>query len=575
MKHIIDFLENKNLEKTYVFEQLDCSLDEVKVLHYMTNQYLSGTTELQVNEVLLEVFGTKKYKNLEHLHVIKQLLDSGWIISSGFGVIKESDSLLLEILNSQVSLSIMFLKVLEAKKGEAILVNSAPYKDHLEYLQDQFYRIELYQKVSSNKSNKTDMFNGKLKEKITLLENKIEERTKTTTAQLPTQNIFNDNDLNEKEKIIFLALLKEEYSGDFDSLRELNTLIGLVSIDDYEKIKNRALLEESATLLANNLIDYDEIMTGFGGVSRTFFINEEILQGIMNPERAKKSNKIKIDTALEEQDIFELVVPKTTLDDVVMHTQTRELMDNLLKQVDKNVIARLKKWGIKKNRRGIDAKILLYGPPGTGKTMTAVSLGKSLKKQVLSFDCSKILSKYVGESEQNVRKIFDSYKDICQRTKTEPILLLNEADQFLSSRTEVAASGADKMHNQMQNIFLEQIERFEGILVATTNFLDSLDKAFSRRFDYKIEFKRPDFQQRLDLWRRVLPEEAIYEENFDIKLLANYPLSGGQIVMVLKNTALKVAVKKEPIFMMEDFRQTIQRETNSTFGEAKSVGFVS
>ncbi|NLC27660.1 MAG: ATP-binding protein, partial [Campylobacteraceae bacterium] len=349
--------------------------------------------------------------------------------------------------------------------------------------------------------------------------------------------------------------------------------ISLVSFDDYEKIKNRALLEEGSKLVESGLIDYDEMLTAFGGVTRSFYIQEDILQKIMHPDKEKKNKKIKLDMLVEQQEIFELIDPKTSLDDVVMHEKTRELMENLLKQVDRTVISRLREWGIKKNRRGIDAKIILYGPPGTGKTMTAVSLAKSLKKRVLSFDCSKILSKYVGESEQNVRKIFDTYKEMCIKTKSEPVLLLNEADQFLSSRVSGSAGSAEKMHNQMQNIFLEQIERFEGILIATTNFLESFDPAFSRRFDYKIAFEKPDFKQRLDIWRRIMPENAIYEADFDIKDLAKYPLSGGQIVVVLRNTAMKVAVKEEPIFTMEDFRQSIEREAHGAFGEAKLMGF--
>ena len=71
-------------------------------------------------------------------------------------------------------------------------------------------------------------------------------------------------------------------------------------------------------------------------------------------------------------------------------------------------------WGIKEKKQGVDARIIFYGPPGTGKTMTAYSLAKSLKRQVLSFDCSKILSMYVGESEKNVRKIFDTYKELTE-----------------------------------------------------------------------------------------------------------------------------------------------------------------
>lgn len=89
----------------------------------------------------------------------------------------------------------------------------------------------------------------------------------------------------------------------------------------------------------------------------------------------------------------------------MLNEKTKQLLSTILKQVDKKVLARLSSWGIK-TRKNIDAKIIFYGEPGTGKTMSAVGLAKSLKKQILSFDCSKILSKYVGESEQNVRKIF-------------------------------------------------------------------------------------------------------------------------------------------------------------------------
>ncbi|MFW5619234.1 MAG: ATP-binding protein, partial [Campylobacter hyointestinalis] len=226
-----------------------------------------------------------------------------------------------------------------------------------------------------------------------------------------------------------------------------------------------------------------------------------------------------------------------------------------------------------KSQKSVSVKVIFYGSPGTGKTMSALSLAKSLKKQILSFDCSKILSKYVGESEQNVRKIFDTYKEICAKTKTEPVLLLNEADQFLSTRTD-SSSGSDKMHNQMQNIFLEQIEKFEGVLIATPNFMQSLDHAFSRRFDYKIEFKKPDLAARLKIWQKIIPQNASFEEDFSLEELAKFELSGAQIVLVLKNTALKVACDDEGIFTMEAFEKEIKRELSSSFGEDKKVGLL-
>lgn len=149
--------------------------------------------------------------------------------------------------------------------------------------------------------------------------------------------------------------------------------------------------------------------------------------------------------------------------------------------------------------------------------------------------------------------------------------MLNEADQFLSSRSVDASSGADKMYNQMQNIFLEQIEKFDGLLIATTNLLETIDPAFSRRFDYKIAFEKPDLKQRLELWK-TYQSLLLMKRDLILKKLATYPLSGGQICLIVKNTALKVAIKPKPIFCFEDFKLAIDREAKGAFGDVKSVG---
>lgn len=571
MQYLVDFLEAKAVEDSMIYEHLKSTKEETMLLKEITKQYICGNAEVTVLDTLTNLFGDKDYLHIKQLFLVKNLLDQGWISLGAFVNIKTTETLTLELLNSTVTLSSSFLKLLEDGTLEIELPEITPYKDHLEYLKDQFLRIDMYQKLSSNKQNAVNInsLDGKLK----LLESRIVARVESSDIEIAIEKIFDDFKLNQKEQIIFLALLKEEYAGEFDSLRDMNTLVNLISIDDYDKIKNRALLEEGSKLIEEEIIDYDEMLNGFGGVSRSFFISEELLQKIMHPDKEKKAKKIKLDMLIGQQDIFELVEPKTRLDDVVLSPKTREVLDTLLKQVDRSVMKLLREWGVKERRGGIDAKIIFYGPPGTGKTMTAYSLAKSMKKSVLSFDCSKILSKYVGESEQNVRAIFDNFRDLALKTKSEPVLLLNEADQFLSARTTEGGSGADKMHNQMQNIFLEQIEKFNGVLIATTNLLETIDGAFSRRFDYKIEFEKPTQQQRVLLWQKLLPETAVYEENFSIEELAKHNLSGGQIKLVLKNCALRVAVKDEPIFCMEDFISAIKREKAGVFGEEKPMGF--
>ncbi len=575
LKYLIDFIETKDVSKASIFKHLKCTREEAELIQYVCRRYVKGIEEISVLELLQDKFSQPGYAYLKKLDVVKNLLDLGWFIQMSFGQVKAHETSQLELLNTSITPSISLLRLLEEGSLELSLPEVKPYTDHLEYLQDQFDMVALLHKIATFKQGFADnsLSIGRLKNKLTLLTKRIEERVKITETAIVVEEFFSEKQLDEKEQRIFLALLKEEYSGGEGQFRDMNTLIELISFDEYEKIKNRALLEDGAKLITEGIIDYEEILNMFGGVSRSFYLQEEVMQRIIHPKKKKKVTKLKLDALVQEQELFEYLKPVTTLDDVVLHPKTRETLNNVVKQVDKEVFKKLKEWGIKDKRKGIDARIIFYGAAGTGKTMTAMSLAKTLKRPILSFDCSKILSMYVGESEKNVRRIFDDFKELSRKAKVDPILLLNEADQFLSSRSEGAGSSADKMHNQMQNIFLEQIEKFEGILIATTNLLGNIDKAFSRRFNYKIEFKKPGKKQRLRLWQFMLPEKADYDEGFNVEALSKYELTGGQINLVIKNTAYKVAVREESVFSNQDFLEEIEKEMGSSFDGAKSMGF--
>ncbi|ECK7819081.1 ATP-binding protein [Campylobacter jejuni] len=570
MEKLKNFLSLKNIEDTQIYKELKCAKNEALILRELCRNYVVSISSINAFTLLSTIFGNDKYLYLDALEDLKKLIERGFVNqnSSFFKSLEnnKTQTLTLALLQSELSLSEYFLEFLEAKPRLNFEKQEA-YTDYLEYLKDEFVRIQLYERLSFIQKS---AYNSKIKNQIKLYEKHIKERLKKSKFYNVLADIFKEYNLEHKEQIIFLALLKEEYalSNESSISREMNSLLSLISENDLERHKNKKLLQENAPLL--NLIEYDEYLNAFGDISKSFFIIDEILQRIINFE-PKQSKKIKIESVLKDQDIFELIEPSTDINDIIMPENTKELLENILKQQDKKVLERLHSWGIKSNKN-IEAKIIFYGPAGTGKTMSALAMAKSMKKSVLSFDCSKILSKWVGESEQNVRKIFDTYKNIVQTCKQSPILLLNEADQFLSTRVD-GSSGSDKMHNQMQNIFLEQIERFSGVIIATTNFLESLDSAFSRRFDYKIEFKKPDFKDRLKIWEKFLPKKALFEKDFDINILSNYELSGAQILMVVKNTALKVAVSKDGVFKMQDFIESIQKELNSSFDKSKIVGF--
>lgn len=571
MEFLIDFLESSTLRDSKIFPHLKCDEQEAQILQNLLKNYLYGENVCNVSLFLSKYYGEQECKaHFELLPKIYNLIEMGWVIQLNSDYPNNMPMLMLELYNERISLSYSFLRLLEGYFEDNLPEISA-YTSDLEYLKDQFKRIDLLQKTSRMRKDSLPLSKNSLK----LLEGRISARLKLTKKPLLLLKFFKTHKLNQKEQTIFLALLKEEYSPrSMESARDINVLMRLVSNDEYEKMANLELLGEHSKLLSEGLVDYDEYLSGFGNIDKSFFIPDEILHTISNPSKKQKRTKITLESLVKNQEIFELLTPKSSLDEVILSPKTKETLEHILAQVDSKVISRLKLWGIKESKN-IDAKILFFGPPGTGKTLSAMALAKSLKKEVLSFDCSKILSAYVGESEKNVRLIFDTYKDMCKKVKSEPILFLDEADQFLSSRGGSHTS-TDKMHNQMQNIFLEQIERFEGILIATTNLLENFDKAFSRRFHYKIEFKRPNKEQRQRLWEHLLPMNITFEGTREsvIAKLCEYDLSGGQIKIVVRNTAYKVATRQKPVFLLQDFEEEAKKELNANFDSQKSMGFM-
>lgn len=196
-----------------------------------------------------------------------------------------------------------------------------------------------------------------------------------------------------------------------------------------------------------------------------------------------------------------------------------------------------KKVSKKLNKANFSSAIigLFHGYPGTGKTACVYEIAKETKRDVLQVDISNIRDKYVGNSEKKLKQIFTDYKRAKKEMKRAPILLFNEADALIGQRTNTKDS-VDVMNNSMQNILLEELENFDGILFATTNLIKNIDKAFDRRFLFKIKFKRPDKTIRKLIWEDKLP---IIKKYLSKKILA-YEITGGQI----ENIVRKIIINK-------------------------------
>ena len=178
---------------------------------------------------------------------------------------------------------------------------------------------------------------------------------------------------------------------------------------------------------------------------------------------------------------------------------------------------------------------LFYGSPGTGKTETVYQLARKTGRNIMVVDVPQLKSMWVGQSEKNVKAPFDRYREQVKRAKLTPILLFNEADAIIGKRKNGAENAVDKMENSLQNIILQEMEQLDGIMIATTNLQQNLDKAFERRFLYKIKFEKPAIEARMSMWREMIP--ALGEEN-SRALALKYDFSGGQIENIARHYAI-------------------------------------
>ena len=169
---------------------------------------------------------------------------------------------------------------------------------------------------------------------------------------------------------------------------------------------------------------------------------------------------------------------------------------------------------------------LFYGSPGTGKTELVQQLAIATERDLMQVDLSSLRDKYVGESEKRMKSIFTTYHNLMKKSDKAPILFFNEADAIFGNRMENTQHSVDKMENAIQNIILQEMEQFEGILICTTNLTSCLDKAFDRRFLFKIEFERPTNEARKQIWQSLLT--SLNDEQAT-ELANKFDFSGGQI----------------------------------------------
>ena len=213
---------------------------------------------------------------------------------------------------------------------------------------------------------------------------------------------------------------------------------------------------------------------------------------------------------------------------------------------------------------------LFYGAPGTGKTETVYQLAKRTGRDIMQVNFAALKSCWVGESEKNVKALFDRYRTLVTKCDTVPILLFNEADAIIGKRQEGAERAVDKMENSIQNIILQEMESLDGILIATTNLTQNMDKAFERRFLYKIEFERPSLEAKQAIWQSMLPDLTAEEAT---ELASAYDFTGGQIENIARKQAVDKILRGVERVDIETLRQYCDSERIASPEKRRRIGF--
>ena len=245
--------------------------------------------------------------------------------------------------------------------------------------------------------------------------------------------------------------------------------------------------------------------------------------------------------------------------------QVQRLTDLLSDEKYMQTCERLKSKGL---RTGFSC--LFYGGPGTGKTETVYQIARQTGRELVPINVQEIKSCWVGESEKQVKSVFDRYRAMVEKAKTAPILLFNEADAIFGVRKDGATNAVDKMENSIQNIILQEMEKLDGILIATTNLTGNLDKAFERRFLYKIEFKKPEPEVKSKIWLSMIPELT---EEQSRELSRCYDFSGGQIENITRKREISYILYGEQPGFEEIKAYCGEEMIASPASTRKSIGF--
>lgn len=376
-------------------------------------------------------------------------------------------------------------------------------------------------------------------------------RTSHTQLSLYLKNF------TDRARIVFLTIVWSRYDKNAEQFF-INDLKPVLDDDDYEEMVNK-LQSEDSTFIKDEIFEFD---------NDNGLADNEVLR-LTDKALNTCLSDIKFHIGHEKLKCTDVIEPdELPRKELFYNHEEEHLVNRLSSLLDKDNFSKLQNR-LREANMPVGFTCLFYGLPGTGKTETALQLSRTTGRAVLQLDMSEIRSKWVGESEKNIKSIFKRYNQLVKNSKICPILLFNEADAIMGRRFTNLSSSVEQMENTIQNIILQEMEHFEGILIATTNLTTNFDGAFNRRFLFKIQFELPSLEVKAKIWQNMLPDISSQDS---LTLAEKYDFSGGQI----NNVARKRTIDKVLFDTGDDIESIFSLcEEERIKGEANSrkIGF--
>jgi len=362
--------------------------------------------------------------------------------------------------------------------------------------------------------------------------------------------------MQENEKYLFLNLCDDYYNGCTST--DLAPTVKLITSNQRDQMTLRSnIVNGYSSLARGELIECGEsVFRNDKDISLTTKALEMLLRD--EPTIVLEKKEFRMPDMIQSASITEkrLYFPPEIQD------RYSEISDLLIPANYDKLVKRLRKAGM---RTGF--AMLFEGPPGTGKTESVYQLARTSGRDVLQVNISDLKTKWYGESQKLVSGMFNRYRKLAEKSEIIPLLLFNEADGVFTTRYKNADSYSDTTENAIQAIILQSLEDLKGILIATTNFSENLDKAFDRRFLYKVHFGKPTPETRFRIWQEKVP---FLSDTATMELAEAYDLSGGQIENIARKCTMHRVLKgKNPLRAQID--AWCREETGKT--ETVRIGF--